>query len=114
MTEEPRRGRPPMSKSQETADYDPVSQNYERPRETVKVEHLPDPPGTEVLRQSKALSINLEEQIVNVLKEEMDELSTRLERFGIRFDSRMQQEMVDIGLTLLSGFATSGGAISSR
>ncbi len=116
MSAEQRRGRPPMSKSQDTAGFDPVSENYDRPRETVKVEHLPDPPGVQATSPSpgRVTTLNLEEQVVNILKQEMDELSTRLERFGIRFDARMQQEMVDIGLTLLSGFASSGGAISSR
>lgn len=114
MTE--RRGRPAISKSQETPGFDPVSQQYEREREIVKVDVLPDPPGIESATPSpqRDKPINLEETVVNVLKEEMGELAERLNRFGVRFDSRMQQEMVDIGLTLLSGFASAGGAISSR
>lgn len=87
------------------------------PRELVKVEALPDPPPT--VSQTAQGEIPLsEDAIVQVLREEMDDLAVRLERFGIKFHVRLQQDAMDYILTVISlsaqGQAYGGGAIARR
>jgi hypothetical protein len=85
------------------------------PRETVKVDHLPDPPevqATGTARPAQA-HVNLEETVINILKEELEELSVRLDRFGVALTPSMQQDMLDHAMALLGGFV-GGGAIGRR
>jgi len=45
----------------------------------------------------------------------MDDLATRLDRYGVKLDTRLQQELVDLAMAMLGGgFQTGGGAIRSR
>jgi hypothetical protein len=85
------------------------------PRETVQVDHIPDPP--EVVAENTArpmqANLNLEETVVAVIKEEFDELRVRLERFGVQLTAGMMADMVDHTMALLGGFV-GGGARGHR
>lgn len=85
------------------------------PRETIKVDHLPDPPDVIAPNTARPQQgqVNLEDSVVNVLKEELEELAVRLQRFGVNLNPAMQQDMLDHAMALLSGFV-GGGAISRR
>jgi len=86
------------------------------PRELVKVDSLPDPPETVVAgapAPERETPLNIDEAVMNIFREEGEEIRVRLARFGITFDSRMQQEMVDHGMALLTGLV-GGGAIGRR
>jgi hypothetical protein len=96
-------------------------------RETVRVDSLPDPPGTEAAepqvaarsrRASPAPKVNADEAAMNILREEAQEIGTRLALFGIAFGPQMQQDMVDHVYSLLAmqaqGFIAGGGAIARR
>lgn len=85
------------------------------PRETVKVDYLPDPPevqAQETARPNQA-HLNIEDTVVNVIKEELAELAVRLDRFGVLLTSGMQQDTLDYIMAELGGFV-GGGAISRR
>jgi hypothetical protein len=85
------------------------------PRETVKVDHIPDPPEVQAQGSARPTQahINVEEAVSTVLKEEMEELAVRLDRFGISLNTAMQQDLVDYAMALLGGFV-SGGARGHR
>jgi hypothetical protein len=114
--EQSRRGRPALSPRQDQQNFDPVTGEVERPRELIRVDSIPTPPSIEVRGdRSGSQSINLEEKVLSILKEEMDDLATRLERYGVKLDTRLQQELVDLAMAMLGGgFQTGGGAIRSR
>ena len=101
-----RRGHPALHESQNEP---------EKPREVVQVETLPDPP--EVVapgpKRPQQPALNMDETVLNILKQEMDDLAVRLERFGVTLDARGQQAMVDYAMATLGGF-TGGGAIGRR
>jgi hypothetical protein len=90
------------------------------PRELVAVAELPDPPSTETMevvqsRRRKAEPVvNVDEAVMNILKDEMTELGHRLSLFGVKFDAGMQQDTTDHVFALLGGFVQGGGAISHR
>lgn len=109
------------------------------PREMVKVDSLPDPPGTiEPVAASASASasagpvtvataaaqspspsptpppIDLEETILHILAEEMDELAARLAPFNISLDTSARQQLVDTAMALLAGAVRAGGAISGH
>lgn len=85
------------------------------PRQTIRVDSIPTPTEVQAPRSARPAQahVNLEEAVLNILKEEMDELSIRLERFGVSFNSSMQQEMVDFAMAVLSGMA-GGGTLGRR
>jgi hypothetical protein len=84
------------------------------PRELVRVDSLPDPPETVLpAAPARETPVNIDEAVANIFREEADEIGVRLKRFGIVFDTRMQQEMVDHGMALLTGLV-GGGAIGRR
>jgi hypothetical protein len=86
------------------------------PRELVKVDYLPDPPDVQVpgpAAPERETALDLDDTIAKILREEAEELGMRLARFGVRFDPRMKQEMIDHGMALLAG-AVGGGAIARR
>ena len=108
--------RPPLRYNKELAEHYGINPDMpDPPRETVRVESLPDPP--EVRAQNTARPeqshLNLEEAVINVLKEEMQELSVRLDRFGVQFTPAHQQDTLDYVMALLGGFV-GGGAIGRR
>lgn len=85
------------------------------PRETVKVDRIPDLPevhAQETARPTQA-HLNLEEVAIQILKEEYAELAIRLERFGIPLTPAQQQDLLDYTMALASGFI-SGGARGRR
>jgi hypothetical protein len=85
------------------------------PRETVKVDYLPDPPEVQIPntpRQEQS-HLNLEETVVTVCKEEFEELRFRLEKFGVQLTPAMMQDMTDHTMALLGGFV-GGGARARR
>jgi hypothetical protein len=118
---EPRRGRPALKYNQELADQFGIVPGAPEQRETVKVDHIPDPPGTYAppLQENQAAQRNqiqgrvTEDDIVNAVREEMDELAARLERFGLNFSVPCRQQMVDTAMVLLSGMG-GGGAVPGR
>lgn len=111
-----RRGRPALSPHQNEQSFDPVTGLPERPRELIRVDAIPTPPTVEIRGdRGGTQSFNLEEKILSILKEEMDDLSTRLDRYGVKLDTHIQQELVDLAMAMLGGgFQTGGGAIRSR
>ena len=81
----------------------------------MKVDYLPDPPevqAQETARPNQA-HLNIEDTVVNVIKEELAELAVRLDRFGVLLTSGMQQDTLDYIMAELGGFV-GGGAISRR
>ena len=102
-----------------------IQPGQDPPRELVAVDSLPDPPATEVIeaavgrsRRAPAPSVNVDEAILNILREEMDELSVRLDRFGVAFTPAMKQDMVDhafgMMISMAGGQTVGGGAIGRR
>jgi hypothetical protein len=114
--EQSRRGRPALSPRQDQQNFDPVTGEIERPRELIRVDSIPTPPSVESRGPADTrVSINLEEKILSILKEEMDDLAVRLKTYGVVLDTRVQQELVDLAMAMLGGgFQTGGGAIRSR
>jgi hypothetical protein len=118
-----RRGNPPLKYNQELADtfgIHPSVEAPEPPRELVRVDHIPVPPDADnppaPPRGKKNEDVVMdasEDRLVLILREEMEELSERLKRFGIRFDASAQQSMVDYGMAVLAG-AVGGGAVARR
>jgi hypothetical protein len=100
--------------------------NDEFVRETVRVDSLPDPPGTEVIEAAQAshsrratpAKVNVDEAVIQILREEAQEISIRFERFGISFPANMQQDLIDHVYSLLAlsaqGLMVGGGAVARR
>lgn len=112
---EPQR-RPALRFRQELAEQYGIRPDIpDPPRETVKVDSLPDPPNVEAPHTARPeqAQINREEAVANVLKEEFQELAVRLDRFGVALSALMQQELFDFSMALLGGMV-GGGAISRR
>jgi hypothetical protein len=87
------------------------------PRELVRVESLPDPPDVVVPgapAPERDTPMDLDETIVNIFREEADELSVRLKRYGVNFSPQMQQEFCDHGMALLSGLVSGGASVRRR
>lgn len=51
--------------------------------------------------------------IVNVIREEMDELAVRLDRFGVQLTVAGREQLVDTTFAILGGYG-GGGAIPGR
>jgi hypothetical protein len=85
------------------------------PRETVQVDHLPDPPEVQAVNAARPEQshLNLEEAVINIIKEELQELQFRLDKFGVQLTPAMMQDMTDHTMALLSGFV-GGGARARR
>lgn len=95
-------------------------------RELVVVDSLPDPPATEVMeaaqqgRKKTAVPerVNIDEAVMNILREEAQEIQIRFERYGLAFPPQLQQDMIDHVYSLLAlngqGIMTGGGAIARR
>lgn len=108
--------RPPLRFRPELAEQYGIHPDLpDPPRETVKVDSLPDPPLVEAPNTARPEQANLgrEDVVANVLKEEFSELAVRLERFGVLLSPSMQQEMFDFSMAVLGGIV-GGGAISRR
>jgi hypothetical protein len=119
-----RRGRPSLSPKQDMQGIDPVTGEAERPREIVHVDLIPDLPDVvspdaptpEAAARERAHNptrLNVEETILNILREEFDELSVRLERFGVELSAPQKQELVDYSMAVLAGMVA-GGTLSRR
>src|SRR5690242_21777556 len=125
----PRRGHAPLKYKQDLADafgITPAVDAPEAPRETVKVDFLPDPPGTEIVEAAQSArrhtrsteKVNIDEAVMNILREEAEEIRIRLERFGVAFNPQMQQDLVDHVYSMLAmngqGIQVGGGALARR
>ena len=119
--ETPRRGHPPLKYNKEMAEQFGISPNEpDAPRELVKVESLPDPievdkrptRGRPAPRREEPL--NIDEAVLTILRDEMEELGVRLDRFSVKLTAGMKQDMIDHAFALLGGFVQGGGAIASR
>ena len=94
------------------------------PRELVRVDSLPDPPATEVIEAAaprhrrQPASLNVDEAVLNILRDEMDELAVRLDRFGVAFTPAMKQDVVDhifgMMISMAGGQTIGGGALARR
>ena len=112
---EPRRGRPAMKFNAELAEQFGITPGADPPRELVKVDFIPTPtdvdlPETPVRGQTPETS---EDRIVAILREELDELGSRLARFGVPFTPQQQQDVLDYTLARLMGYG-GGGAVAKR
>ena len=103
MNEEPRRGHPAFARS--------IPEDH--PREIVHVDYLTDPTGTAVSVSPGAAPVNRDEMIVNVIREEIDELAVRLDRYGVELAVAGREQLIDTALAILGGYG-GGGAISGR
>lgn len=112
-----RRGHPALKHNQELADQFGITPGADPPRELVHVQVLPDPPASDTPvapgRREETVEAQSEDRIVEIIREEMDELSTRLRRFGIQFNPSQQQTVLDYTMSVLGGYA-GGGAIARR
>lgn len=112
-----RRGHAAMKFNTELAEQFGITPGADPPRELVKVDHIPTPPDTENPvapdRKGNPVEESPDDAIANVLREEMDELSTRLRRFGVHFNPSQQQTVVDYTMSVLAGYG-GGGAIARR
>jgi hypothetical protein len=115
-----RRGRPALRFNRELADQfgiQPAIDAPDPPRELVQVDHIPTPPDVEQPvapdRKGNPTSANPEETIEHILREEAEELSVRLSKFGVDFGPAQQQALVDYGMALLTGLV-GGGAVGHR
>lgn len=110
--------------NKEAAEAFGIDPTQDPPRELVRVDSLPDPPATEVIQaaaprhRQAAPVVNLDEAVLNILREEMDELATRLERFGVAFPPAMKQDTVDhifgMMISMAGGQTVGGGALARR
>lgn len=96
-----------------------ITPGADPPRELVAVADLPDPPMIESAISPRASSqreqtVNVDEAVLNILKDEMQETARRLAHFGITLAASMQQDLIDHAFALLGGFVQGGGAIGSR
>ena len=108
--------RPALKYNREMADRYGINPDQpDPPRETVIVDHLPDPPDVEPSPAPRTIreQVNVEESVINLLKQEFGELSKRLEAVGVALSPAMQQECVDFMMALLGGLV-GGGAIARR
>ena len=116
---EQRCGHPPMKYSQKLADafgIQPAIDVPEAPREVVAVDSIPDPPEFQAPgapTPARQQSLDLDETVHNIIRDEMDEMGLRLERYGVRCDAGQKQELIDHAMAILGGFAR-GGAIARR
>ena len=80
------------------------------PRETVKVDVIPDPVEVQAPNTVRPMQshMNLEETVVNVIKEELGELAVRLDRFGVLLTAGHQQDLLDYAMALLGGLIGGG------
>lgn len=111
-----------MKGSTELAEQFAVNDDYKR--ELVRVAELPAPPLTEASISSKSSrkkaveTVNIDEAVMTIFREEAEEIETRLERFGIAFPAHLQQDLVDHLFSLLAlnqqGMITGGGALARR
>jgi hypothetical protein len=113
--EEVRRGHPAMKYNKEIAEQFGIVPGPDPPRELVQVQSIPVPPDVEqATARGHAVSDQVpEDSIANVLREEAQELSSRLERYGVAFPPQAQQQLVDYAMAILSGYV-GGGAIARR
>ena len=105
-----------MKFNNELAEQFDITPGQDPPRETVQVDHIPTP--VEVAdatrgRKQEAVELGSEDRVANIVAEEMDELGTRLEKFGVRFDAGQKQTVVDYAMSVLAGYG-GGGAIGRR
>ena len=112
-----RQRRPALKFNQELAEQFGITPGADAPRETVAVRELPDPPLMEnapaAPSPKRETPLNLEEQVLNVMREEFEELSVRLDRYGVALTAPMKQEMLDHTFALLGGYAF-GGTLARR
>jgi len=93
-------------------------------RETVRVAVLPDPPlapnipSVQFGRDTVTPTLNLDDAVTNIVREEADELGMRLSNFGLDLTLAMRQDLVDHVLALLAlsqqGFLAGGGTLARR
>jgi hypothetical protein len=95
-------------------------------RELVRVDELPTPPSTESeqivdaarSRKTAPQTVNLDEFLMSVFKEEAEEIRLRLERVKIPFSPAMEQGLIDYLFTVIAlnqqGQMVGGGAIARR
>ena len=119
QVETPRRGHPALKYRKDLAEAFGIDPNTpDPPRELVTVDSLPDPIEIETTLKPRAPKraepLNVDEVVLNILREEMEEIGIRLERFGVKFQPAMKQDMIDHAFALLGGFVQGGGAIASR
>jgi len=106
---EPQR-RPALKFNQELAEQFGITPGADAPREVVVAAELPDPPLMEhaPAAPKRETPLNVEEAVLQVMREEFDELAVRLDRFGVRLEPAMRQEMVDHAFAVLGGYALGG------
>lgn len=116
-----RRGHPALKFNAKAAEAFGIQPGADPPRETVQVDAIPDPPEAVVpgpRAPQRVEPLNIEESVVNILREESEEIAVRLNRFGVAFPPNLQQELVDHVFAMLAlsaqGMAIGGGAIASR
>lgn len=113
MTERARRPLPKYNT--ELAEQFGITPGEPEQRELVKVDRIPDPPEVRASTpRSQQAQLNSEDAAVNVIREEMDELAVRLERFGVTLTVAHRQQLVDTTIALLSGMIAGGGAFRGR
>ena len=112
-----RRGHPALKANKDLAEQFGIDPNPDPPRELVKVEYIPIPPDSEhpeaPTRRSETVVLPPEDRIVAILAEELDELGTRLARFGVSFSSAQKQDVLDYAMSRLMGFG-GGGTLARR
>jgi hypothetical protein len=103
-----------MKYNKELAEQFGIEPGPDAPRELVKVDFIPVPPDVEVLSQEKvSVDATSEDRISFILKEEMEELGMRLEKFGVAFTAPQKQDVIDYAMSRLIGYG-GGGAIARR
>lgn len=82
----------------------------------VSIDQVPTPPMVQSPNtpRPEQSGLSLDDTVMHVLAEEMDELATRLERYGVAFPTAHRQQMVDTAMALLSGVMSAGTAVSRR
>lgn len=112
-----RRGHPALKANPKLAEQFGIIPGADPPRELVHVQSLPDPPASDTPvapgRREEFVEAQSEDRVAQIVREEMDELSTRLRRFGVEFNPSQQQTVVDYTLSVLAGYG-GGGAIARR
>jgi hypothetical protein len=115
--EEPRRGHAAIKHNADLAEQFGINVGPDPPRQLVKVDFIPTPLDVEQPESSsrgkKTVDANPEDSVITILREEMDELRVRLERFGVPFTAAQQQDVVDYAMSRLMGYG-GGGAIARR
>jgi hypothetical protein len=109
-----RRGHPELKHNAKLAEQFGITPGADRPRELVKVAHIPTPPPeVDQLSSPEEEAMVAGDAVSNVVREEVEELGTRLKRFGINFNPSQQQTVVDYTMSVLAGFG-GGGALARR